>query len=439
MATFKISVFRHQQRADGKYPVSIRVYWRRKYGYVGTEYYVTIHQISQNNRKGTFELKDSFIIAELARRIELFEKEKLRLGLNIHRYSAPELARHFENIVERKGDDEPVDFIKFGQDYIEKETKAGRNVSRIYTTLNALQDFAGSKLPVRDLTSKYLKSFEEFLRTERTITRRNQFGKEVKTKRKPLSAASVAGYMTDIRTIFNLITNEYNDEEKGIIQIYHYPFKKYKLPEAPLPEKRSLPAEMILKIIQAGDEDLKLHRAILARDVFALSFLLVGINMVDLYNLEMKEYRDGRITYNRTKTENRRRDSALISVKVEPEALALIEKYRDPENRRLFRFYRQYAEHKTFLSNINRGLKDLASTCGFDIKLSTYYARHSWATIARNRCGVSKSDIDECLNHVDPATKMADVYIGKDWKRIDESNRKVIDYVFGGGNFVTIP
>jgi integrase len=437
MATFKISVFKHQQRADGKYPVSIRVYWRRKYGYVGTEYYVTIHQISQNKRKGTFELKDSFIIAELTRRIELFEKEKLQLGLNIHRYSAPELARHFESITERKGDDDLIDFIKFGQDYIEKETKKGRNVSRICTTLNALIDFSGNKLPVRDLTSKRLKSFEDFLRTERTITRKNQFGKEVKTKRSPLSDASIAGYMTDIRTIFNLITNEYNDDEKGVIKIYHYPFKKYKLPEALLPEKRNLPAETILKIIQASDEELKLQRTIQARDVFALSFLLVGINMVDLYYLEAKEYHDGRITYNRTKTENRRRDSALISIMVEPEALALMEKYKDPKGSRLFRFYTQYAEHKTFLSNINKGLKNLASACGLDVDLSTYCARHSWATIARNKCGVSKSDIDECLNHVDPTTKMADVYIGKDWRLIDESNRKVIDYVFGV-NSVTI-
>jgi integrase len=432
MATFKISVFKHQEREDGKFPVSIRVYWRRRYGYVGTEYYVTIHQIAQNRRKGTFELKDSSIIAELMRRIELFEKEKLRLGLKIHSYSAPELARHFENIVERKGDDDSIDFIKFGQDYVEKETKAGRNVSRIFTTLNALRDFAGDKLPVQDLTSKRLRSFEDFLRAERIIMRRDQFGREAKTKRKPLSNASIAGYMTDIRTIFNLMTDEYNDDEKGAIKIYHYPFKKYKLPEVPLPEKRNLPAETILKIMQVKDEELKLQRAIQARDVFALSFLLIGINMIDLYYLEAKEYHDGRITYNRTKTENRRRDSALISVRVEPEALPLIEKYRDPENGRLFRFYRQYSGHKNFLSNTNRGLKVLASTCGLDIELSTYYARHSWATIARNKCRISKSDIDECLNHVDPTTKMADVYIGKDWRLIDESNRKVIDCVFAG-------
>jgi hypothetical protein len=62
MATFKITVFQHQVRADGKYPVSIRVYWKRQYGYIGTEYYVTIYQINQNKKKGLFKLKDSLII-----------------------------------------------------------------------------------------------------------------------------------------------------------------------------------------------------------------------------------------------------------------------------------------------------------------------------------------------------------------------------------------
>jgi integrase len=431
MATFKISVFKHQQRADGKYPVSIRVYWRRKYGYVGTEYYVTIHQISQNKRKGTFELKDSFIIAELTRRIELFEKEKLKLGLNMHKYSAPELARHFESIIERKGDDDSIDFIKFGKDYIEKETKKGRNVSRICTTLNALIDFAGDKLPVRNLTSKYLKSFEDFLRTERTITRTNQFRKEVKTIERPLSDVSIRGYMTDIRTVFNMAIDTYNEEEKDVIRISHYPFRRYKLPSVPETGKRNISKDDILKIVNITDDELVNKRAILARDVFIISFLFIGMNLRDLYELETSRYENGRITYQRAKTRDRRKDNARISIKVGLQAKSFLEKYRDYSGRRLFDFYLRYTTPQIFLSNINSGLKTVARKCGIEVELSSYYARHSWATIARNKCKISKSDIDECLNHVDPAQKMADVYIEKDWSFIDKASRKVISYVFG--------
>jgi len=86
MATFKICVFPHQVRSgDGKYPVSIRVYWDRQYGYIGTEYYVTIHQIKQNKKKGIFELDDPFIINELTKRIQILEEVKVKtLGLKIH-------------------------------------------------------------------------------------------------------------------------------------------------------------------------------------------------------------------------------------------------------------------------------------------------------------------------------------------------------------------
>ena len=65
MATFKICIFKHQRRADEKYPVSIRVCWKRQYGYIKTEFYVTDKQIN----KKAFVLKDSFIIRELDRRI----------------------------------------------------------------------------------------------------------------------------------------------------------------------------------------------------------------------------------------------------------------------------------------------------------------------------------------------------------------------------------
>ena len=438
MATFKISVFRHQQRMDGKYPVSIRVYWRRKYGYAGTEYYVTIHQIARNTQKGIFELKDTFIIGELTKRIELFEKEKIRLGTNIYKYSARQLARHFQDMIENRTEDD-IDFLQFGFNYCETAKKKGKNTSRINTSLRALSDFCENHLPVRELTSKLLKKFEAHLRTERTISRKNQLGRTIKTTEKPLSDISIRGYMTDLRTLFNQILDTYNDRENGIITISHYPFESYKMPVAPVSRKRNIPPEDILKIAGATDAKLTVKRAIFARDTFLLSFIFIGMNYKDMYELKASDYQNGRLTYRRAKTRDRRTDGALISIHVEPEAEALIAKYRDPKGERLFDFYQRYASPGIFVSNANKGLKHIAKVCRIETALSTYYARHSWATIARNKCRVSKSDVDECLNHVDPNQKMADIYIEKDWSFIDEANRKVLDYVFGSdirNNFV---
>jgi integrase len=157
----------------------------------------------------------------------------------------------------------------------------------------------------------------------------------------------------------------------------------------------------------------------------------VGMNLADLYYIESGEYKNGRFTYKRKKTSNRRKDCARISIKIEPEIVSLIEKYKDPDGLRVFCFYKNYATRNIFVSSIDKGLKNVAGILNMKEALSSYYARHSWATIARNKCKISKSDVDECLNHVDPNSKMADVYIEKDWSMIDEANRKVIDYVFG--------
>jgi integrase len=430
MATFKICVFKHQQRrTDEKYPVSIRVYWKNKVSYIGTEYYITEHQISQ--RKGSFEIKDTLIIAELTKRIEIFEKEKIKLGSKIYNYSAKELSAYYENLISKR-ESEIIDFIKFGREYcdIEKKKKDGKNVLRTITTLNVIEDYKPDGLPIKDVTSKFLIGFQEYLKTERTIKRKNQFGKEVITIKKPCSDITVVDYMTDIRTLFNAALLHYNDEENDTVKIFHYPFRKYKLPTIPESKKRNISKENIIKIFNIGDDELKFERTIFARDIFILSFILIGINLKDLYELNAKDCSNGRITYMRAKTRKRRKDNALLSVKIEPETLRLIEKYKDPTNNHLFNFYKKYSNSQIFVSAVNKGLKKIAEICGIEVELSTYYARHSWATIARNKCKISKSDIDECLNHVNINNRLADVYIERDWSIIDEANRKVIDYVF---------
>jgi hypothetical protein len=60
-------------------------------------------------------------------------------------------------------------------------------------------------------------------------------------------------------------------------------------------------------------------------------------------------------------------------------------------------------------------------------KITTNWARHTWASLARNKAGISKADIDFCLGHVNNDYKMADIYIEIDYSIYDEVNRKVLD------------
>jgi integrase len=437
MATFKICVFKHQKRRDGKYPVSIQVYWKKKCSFIGTEYYVTDKQVSKRKflrngeKREAIELKDIYVINELNRRIEKFENLKAqKLGLRIELYSSKELAEYFEKET-KPGSDAKIDFIEFARNYIDKLKAQKRNstAQNLNRTINAVIDFCNGrdKIAITEVTAKFLNQFEEYLKGERTLKRKNQFGKVVTTKKEGLSDISLYDYMNDIRVLFNEAVKEYNDEDKEEIRITHYPFRKYKLKPRKENEKRNITIEQIQKIRDIESDKLILKRTIFARDVFLLSFYLVGMNFADLYELD--KYKDGRVSYERRKTRDRRKDRALISIKVEPEALQLFEKYRDKTGVRVFDFYKRYSTSHDFSSNVNKGLKKLATVCEINEELSTYYARHSWATIARNKCDISRDDIDLALNHVDQDLKITDMYIEKDWSKIDKANRTVIDYL----------
>jgi integrase len=428
MATFKICVFKNQKRKDDKYPVSIRVCWKREYAYISTEYYVTEKQIN----KKTFALKDVFIINELNKRIAKYEDAKVqKLGSKIEIYTARELAEYLKNET-RPGSDASINFISFARNRIAwlkeqgRETTAG-NMNR---TVNAIVDFCNGreKIAITEITYKFLEQFEQYLRGTRVLKRKNQFGRLVTTKNSGLSDVSIYDYMNDIRVLFNAAMDEYNDEDKDEVRILHYPFRKYKLKPRPENEKRNISKGKIIKIRDAKDEVLVFDRAILARDIFMLSFYLVGMNMADLFSI--KKYQNGRLEYERMKTKGRRSDRAFISIKVEDEAKAIIEKYKDPAGKYVFNFHMRYGNSRNFNKAVNIGLKIVSVACNIDEEdLSTYYARHSWATIARNKCDVSKDDVDLALNHIDQGLKMADAYIEKDWSRIDTANRAVLDFI----------
>ena len=85
--------------------------------------------------------------------------------------------------------------------------------------------------------------------------------------------------------------------------------------------------------------------------------------------------------------------------------------------------------YESFYDSVITGLRRLKKRLGWDV-LQFYQFRHSWASIARNELGIDKATVDEGLNHVGD-NRIADIYIKKDYRHINEANRKVIEYLFG--------
>lgn len=175
-------------------------------------------------------------------------------------------------------------------------------------------------------------------------------------------------------------------------------------------------------------------------DAFKLSFCLIGINLVDLLALNADQLVDGRLSYRRSKT------GRLYDIKVEPEAAALIEKYHGHLGRLLL-WGENRKHYTTFTYQMCRGLKSIGSTVkewrtdelgvyrevevfrpAFPM-LSSYVARHSWATIAAS-LDVPKDVIAHALGH--GGSSVTDIYIDFDLRKVDEANRRVLDWVFYG-------
>jgi integrase len=142
--------------------------------------------------------------------------------------------------------------------------------------------------------------------------------------------------------------------------------------------------------------------------------------------LEPTALRNGKLCYNRTKTKGKRKDKAYIEVFASEEIFPLFEKYKGKN--RLFVFSERYSNSDLFLTAVNNGLKSLCRKAGVQ-KITVYWLRHTWATIAQNKCGASTELVGFCLNHAS-AHRVTEGYIEKDFSPVDVLNRKVLNYIF---------
>ena len=293
-----------------------------------------------------------------------------------------------------------LDFFAFAEEWMQRSTIRGKKNYKCF--LNALEGFVGTRsLPFKEITYSFLDGFAQHL------------------KDKPRAQSL---YMGQMRHLYREAMRKYNTDYDTIIQ--NDPFLRFRVPKQQIKKGvRALTLEQLLSIYNYKG---RAHsRAQLARDCFILSFCLMGINSVDMY--EARDIRNNVIKYNRAKTQDRRSDNAYIEVKVHPVVQELIKRYKG--NSRVFSFYERYGDAPTFNKAINIGLKEVGKELGID-GLQFYQARHTFATLSRNLMHFSKSDVDEALNHVG-SYDIADIYIAKDFTIINNNNFKLLDKVFG--------
>ena len=420
MLTINAEIKSDGKKVDGTYNVKLRFTLGRKIRRRATSLFVTPKDLTK-------ELKikvSSPIKREVDNLIRSYQEKCAALQIELNHYTIDEVMDFLDG---ERLKQQTIDFVKFSREWIASTSIKG--APNYTTAINALVRFIGKEeLDINLVTQDFLEGFKSFLNKEREARTKKllQQGKRVPSNR------SLSLYLVSIKKLFNEAKKKYNRKEKNLILIAHSPFDDFTIPRQEATRKRAISSDIIKKVWKLPYKEMKKGykstcRYNLAKDCFILSFCLMGMNSADLYYAT--DLQGTTITYNRTKTKARRLDEAKMKVDIPDIIMPIVEKYRDKSGKRIFNFYRYYADEKAFNKAINYGLKEIGSLLGID-DLEYYAARHSWATIALNKVGIDKYTIHAALNHVDDAMKVTDIYIERDFVNENKANAKVVKYVF---------
>ena len=421
MLTIRAEVLKDKKRTDGTYNVKVRFTKDKKVKRISTDLFATDADLTSD-----MKLKEDSMTKQEADRLVLRYRTMVNsLHLDSENCDVSEIVNRLVCKVEAE---KPIDFIAFSKKWIATAPIKSKDT---YTTgLNSFIRFIGKdELDIKIISVDLLEQYRDYI-----IQVRNERVKALQAEGKRVpSNRCLSLYLMMLRHLFSEAQKFYNKPDKGLMRIPHTPFEYFKIPRQEATRKRAITPQQIKDIWNMPYQNV--HKGAkgtcrfdLAKDCFILSFCLMGINSVDLYYA--KELRGNKLVYCRTKTKDRRLDKARMEVVVPDMAFPIIEKYRDTTGQRLFKFYQDYRDHKAFNKAINKGLKEIGDQLQIE-DLEYYAARHSWATIALNKCKIDKYTVHAALNHVDESMRVTDIYIERDFVNENKANQKVVKYVFG--------
>ena len=249
-------------------------------------------------------------------------------------------------------------------------------------------------------------------------------GFEIHLRGRGCSWNTVSAYLRTFRAVYNRAV-----DCRGAVYVPHLFRSVYTGTRAD--RKRALDTEDIQKVFTKLPQSPAVTSDIRrAQELFVLMFLLRGLPFVDLAYLRKSDLRDNVITYRRRKT------GRPLSVTLTSEAMAILKRYMDRDSSSPYLFpllssregtKEAYHEYQLALRNFNRQLMLLGEMLGLGDKLSSYTARHTWATTAYY-CEIHPGVISEAMGH--SSITVTETYLKPfQNKKIDEANKKVVDFI----------
>lgn len=399
----KPNVFLHLYKAriksNGKYPLKVRVVYLREYHDYKTGIDLTEEEfISIRKPNPPKKLRG------VAQSLNNIETKYLSIIKNLNIFTFERFEEMFHGNIKDQSNIYP-----FFDDYISELKAEGRIKTAISynTTMNAFKRFHKEKLAFYDITPSFLRRFDKWM------------------EEKGKSSSTTGIYIRSLRTIYNLGIN------KKVISKEEYPFGKGKYV---IPASRNVKKALTLGEISAfynyqtvpgSSEDM-------AKDFWMFSYLCSGINFKDIATLKWRNIDGDMLRFIRAKTKRANQgNQIIISCFLTPRAKEILYKWSNKltqEDEYIFKILskddtqeKQMKKIDQFIKNTNKYTKRISKSLGIDKNVTTYFSRHSAATILK-RTGASPMEIQESLGHQNLATTMKYLDSFDDNLKVDLAN-----------------
>lgn len=382
--------------------LQISRYGKRKYQSIGISINADNWDFLKNKPKSSCP-DGEFIQKIISDKIIEVQKQILEYTANGKDYTLTGLLKGNTSAIKEKSVGEFYRELILG---FERADKTGNRL--IYkTSYNSIKVFNKGRLNIlfSDIDALWLNRYEKWLRSK-------------------------GNKETTMSLLFRTIRSAYNKAvERKCAWKANYPFDEFKISKFDVKtKKRAISKEDVLNIMKLdlsdGNDSIKF-----SRDVFIFTYLCGGINFSDIANLKQENIVNGRIQYIRQKT------GKLISIHLSEEARNILSLYKGATDVSGYLFpildirvhktakQKQNRIHK-ILGKIDKDLKLIADKCAIEQNLTTYSARHSFATVLKNS-GVNVALISEALGHSDFTTTQ--IYLDSfENKQIDEAMRNLL-------------
>lgn len=382
-ATISVICYKNRPLKNGEYPLYLRITKdrKRKYQNLGISVELKHWDFAKNKPKPNCPDRDLINKIILQKEAE-YQQKILELAAEQKEYTAASLI---------EGKQKKLQLMTVREFYerlikdFEDSNKVGNRL--VYkSSLNSLKAFTGNELNFyfSDIDKDWLRSYEKWQRA------------------KGNKETTISLQFRTLRSVYNKAIEEKITSDKN------YPFNDYKIGKFNTRTRKRAISKDEVKLIITTETINATPLRILARDIFTFSYLCGGIPFVDISNLTRENIKQGRLTYTRQKTHGD------INIKLCEQAREIIKRYSAHQEKAVYLFpvlntrihktelQKQNRRHKV-LAQLNNELKELAKELGIDAKVTTYVARHSFASVLK-KSGVSVALISEALGHSDLKT-----------------------------------